>query len=192
MPSARRCGTYAPLSAKNLACKSILCRFGTAAPCGGGATSSHPRKKLGRTQINEARFSDLGWDWCFVLTRIDAKTSLCDGLSHILTYQAVGSADQYRVNENDNGPHLQKPSTGLFKIQALCENQQVGPVIASVLILFCDARLVLFHGWAQVLRELPKTCPRGAILNHALDDGWYERVRTSPPHRVCSCWLKLR
>ena len=61
VPPARRCGTYAPLSAKNLACKSILCRFEIAAPCGGGATSFHPRKNLRRTQINEARFSDLGW-----------------------------------------------------------------------------------------------------------------------------------
>ena len=63
VPPARRCGTYAPVSAKKSACKSILCRFEIAAPCG-GATSSHPRKKLGRTQMNEACFSYLGWDWC--------------------------------------------------------------------------------------------------------------------------------
>ena len=82
VPPARRCGTHAPLSAKNLACKSILCRFEIAAPCGGGATSFHPRKNLGRPQINEACFSDLGWDWCCALTRIDAETSLCEGPSH--------------------------------------------------------------------------------------------------------------
>ena len=90
------CGTYAPLSTKNLACKSILCRF---ALCGGGGTAFHPLQNLERPPLNEACFSDLGWDWCCVFTRIDARTSLCEGLSHILTYQAGGSSGRYRVNE---------------------------------------------------------------------------------------------
>ena len=59
-------------------------------------------------------------------------------------------------------------------MQVLCANEQVGQVVASVLNLLGDARLVFFHGWAQVPREQTKTCPRAAILNHALDDGQYE------------------
>ena len=49
------------------------------------------REKIGRTHINEARLSDLGWDWCCVLTRIDAETSLCEGRSHILTKGLVAA-----------------------------------------------------------------------------------------------------
>ena len=56
-------------------------------------------KNLGRTQTREDGFSDLGWDWCCVLTRIDARTSLCKGRSHNLTYWAGGSSGRYRVNE---------------------------------------------------------------------------------------------
>ena len=70
----------------------------------------------------------------------------------ILTYQAGGSSPRQR---NENVPHRRKPSPGLFKMQVLRANQQVGRVVACVLTLFRDARLVFFNGWAPAARERP-------------------------------------
>ena len=68
----------------------------------------------------------LGGIFCSVLTRIDAKTLLCDERSHILTYQAVGSADRYCVKVARTHKIVQKPSTGLFKMQVLCDESTGG------------------------------------------------------------------
>ena len=82
-------------------------------------------KNVGRTQIKEARFSDLGWDCCCALTRIDAKTSLCDGRSHVLTYQAGGSAERYRVKVARMHHNAAKRAQRLLKMQVCRTNKHI-------------------------------------------------------------------
>ena len=92
-------------------------------------------KNLGRTQTREDRFSDLVWeDRCKDLAALGTFTQF-----DVLGKWQLRSLPRER---NENAPHRRKQSPSLFKMHVLCENQQVGPVIASVLILFCDARLV--------------------------------------------------
>ena len=43
-------------------------------------------------------------------------------------------------------------------MQVLRANQQVDRVVASVLLLFCGARLAFFHGWSEAAREKTRTC----------------------------------
>ena len=93
-------------------------------------------KNLGRTQTREDRFSDLVWE------------DRCKDLAVLGTFTQFDALGRWQLRSlprerNENAPHRRKPCSGLFKIQVLRANQQVGRVVACVLILFfCDARLV--------------------------------------------------
>ena len=80
---------------------------------------------VGRTQIKEARLNDLGWDCCCALTRIDAESSLRDGRSHVLSYQAGGSAERYRVKVARTHHHAAKRAQRLLKMQMRRTNEKI-------------------------------------------------------------------
>ena len=76
-----------------------MCRFKIVARSGGRAACFNVRKIWEARKPVRIVSVTLDGDWCCVLTRIDARISLCEGRSHILTYQAGGSSGRYRVNE---------------------------------------------------------------------------------------------
>ena len=105
---------------------------------------------------------------CCVLTRFDAESSLRDGRSHVLTYQAGGSAERYRVKVARTHHNAAKRAQGLLKMQVRRTNEKV------MLWLVFESFVAMpgsnfFGGWAQGGKTL--TGARLAIKTRTSDDG---------------------
>ena len=86
----------------------------------------------------------------------------CDGRSHVLSYQAGGSEEQYRVKVARMHHNAAKRARGLLKMQVRRTNVN--------LLLRCQSRM--FDGWAQGENTL--TGAREAIKTRTSDDGCFE------------------